>query len=517
MSAHLMAVHGSPLHPRDQAGAARALTFSLAGVGRAFGDFRALQPAHLSIQSGERVALLGPSGAGKSTLLRLLSTALMPTEGELRVLGADPSRLGGRGLRALRTRIGVIHQQFLLVPQASVFQNVVAGRLGHLSVARAILSMLSSAEAQRVHAVLSEVGLGSHLYERVDRLSSGEQQRVAIARMLYQDPEVIIADEPLASVDPVRAVDLVRLLSHFARGRTLIVSTHQLEPVLPFVTRVIGLRKGAVHFDKRTDELRQEDLKALYETVPLERTAQNVVHMVPRTSSARATEPQLITVGVGHGVEVGGLLRRLTELLKDRPGLRFKVCSTRSETLLQEVQAGRLDLALVDERRPASQELETEQLVEDPVLLVASPAFAGLPSGRVSASVVAGLPRVDWEHGSQLRAAVEEHFARSGTPLEAHAAVLELAGTAELMEAVAAGAGVAFVSSLAARPWLRSGALRQVPMSTLEELRHPLFAVYRKSSEKHGLLLELLGLVREAFGTLSGLGQGAAPRVELGS
>lgn len=514
MSAHLTAVRGSAPSPQDSEGAPRPLTFSLEGVGRSFGDFQALHPAHLSIQAGERVALLGPSGAGKSTLLRLLSTALMPTQGELMVLGADPRKLGVRGLRALRTRIGFIHQQFLLVPQASVFQNVVAGRLGHLSVARAILSILSSKEAERVHAVLTEVGLGSHLYDRVDRLSGGEQQRVAIARMLYQDPEVIIADEPLASVDPVRAADLVRLLSQFACGRTLIVSTHQLEPVLPFVTRVIGLRKGAIHFDKRTEELRQEDLNALYEAATPERSTK-VVHMVPRTSSLPAQDQRVVTVGVGHGVEVGGVLRRLTALLRDRPGLRFKVRSTQCATLLQELQAGQVDLALVDECRPSCLELKTEQIVEDPVLLVASPVLAGLPSGRVSAHVAASLPRVDWEPGSKLRMAVEEHFARSGAPLEPHAAVLEMGGTSEVMEAVAAGAGVAFISSLAARPWLRTGALRQVPVSALEDLRHPLFAVYPKSSEKHALITEFLGAIRGAFETLSG--QGAVSRVELGS
>jgi phosphonate transport system ATP-binding protein len=514
MSALSVAVRSAAEHLRDQDEPAKSLTFSLSGVGRAFGDYRALHPVHLTIREGERVALLGPSGAGKSTLLRLLSTALMPSEGQLSVLGADPQRLGARGLRALRTRIGVIHQQFLLVPQASVFQNVVAGRLGHLSLLRAVLSILSSAEAERVHAVLSDVGLGSHLYERVDHLSGGEQQRVAIARMLYQEPEVIIADEPLASVDPRRATDLLRLLSQFAHERTLIVSTHQIEPVLPYVSRVIGLRQGSILFDKRKEELGREDLMALY-AAPAQQGG-TVVHVSPRRVVTPALEPEVITVGVSRGVDMGLLLQGLSEHFKARPGLRFKLVSTRCATLLQELQAGKMDLAIVDECRPLGEELEVESLAEDEVLLVAGSAFASLPMEPLSLSMAASLQRIEWEPGSKLRTLVEEHFARSGVPLHSSAAVLETGGAAEVLDAVVAGVGVAFVSSLMARQLLQSGGVRRVAVSTLEELRHPLFAVYRKSGERGGPVAEFLEIVRDACGTLAAR-DSMEGRVETGS
>jgi phosphonate transport system ATP-binding protein len=244
--------------------ASSATAFALRGASKAFGGFDALRDVTLTIRAGERVAILGPSGAGKSTLLRLMTTAAMPTGGSVEVLGVPPQRLGFDELRALRSRIGMVHQQLLLVPQSSVFQNVLTGRLGRLSLLRASLALLSPRVAREVARVLEQVGLVSKIYERVDRLSGGEQQRVAIARVLYQEPEVLIADEPLSSVDPVRSLDLVRLLSQFARGRTLIVATHQLEPLLPYVSRVVGLREGRLLFDRHKDALTAEDLDRLY-------------------------------------------------------------------------------------------------------------------------------------------------------------------------------------------------------------------------------------------------------------
>ena len=169
-----------------------------------YGSRYALHPLSLTIRPGERVAVVGPSGAGKSTLLRLLATALQPTEGSIEVLGRSVDGLSSRALRRLRARIGTVHQQLHLVAQASVMQNVISGRLGSLSLPRALAALVSRAEAERVAAVLDQVGIADRLHERVDRLSGGEQQRVAIARALYQDPEIVIADEPVASVDPAR-------------------------------------------------------------------------------------------------------------------------------------------------------------------------------------------------------------------------------------------------------------------------------------------------------------------------
>src|SRR6266852_3800435 len=162
-------------------------------IGKRFGSFRALQGLDLTNRRGERVGIVGASGAGKTTLLRLLNTSLFPTEGTVQILGADPTRLNPSALRALRGRIGTVYQQLLLVPQVSVLQNVISGRLARISLWKAATSLWSRSEAERVAAVLDRVGLASKIYERVDRLSGGEQQRVAIARMLYQDTEMIIA------------------------------------------------------------------------------------------------------------------------------------------------------------------------------------------------------------------------------------------------------------------------------------------------------------------------------------
>ena len=242
----------------------QAPLFVLDRVSRRYGDFEALRDVSLTIRAGERVGLIGPSGAGKSTLLSLLNTARFPSSGSLRVLGEDPVRLSTRNLRRLRARVGTVHQSLDLVPQSSAFQNVVAGRLGQLSIFGALWALVSRREAAQVARLLARLGIADKIYERCDRLSGGEQQRVAIARVLHQSPEVLLADEPLASVDPARSVEIVQLLLRAAEGRTLVVSTHQLEPVLDQLTRVIGLRQGQVHFDKQVSELTAQDLASLY-------------------------------------------------------------------------------------------------------------------------------------------------------------------------------------------------------------------------------------------------------------
>src|SRR5713101_2572074 len=240
------------------------VTFELRGVAKQYGSLQALQPLDLTVEAGERLAVIGPSGAGKSTLLRLLNTSLRPSTGKVVVFGEETSRLPDKRLRAIRSRIGTIYQQYLLVPQVSVFQNVIAGRLGKTSLWRATWSLLSPNEADRVSRVLDRVGLAERIFERVDRLSGGEQQRVAIARLLYQDPEVLIADEPVASVDPTRASEILSLLGRLASERTLLVSTHRLDGVLPYVSRVIGIRCGQILFDKPKAALTVEDIAEVY-------------------------------------------------------------------------------------------------------------------------------------------------------------------------------------------------------------------------------------------------------------
>jgi len=257
----------SPHPAPDGTGAtarAGAAPVALRAAGRCYGAFRALQPLELEIRAGERVALVGPSGAGKTTALRLLATTLAPSEGRVEVLGEDPARLGARALRRLRARVGTIHQELHLVPQSTTFQNVVAGRLGRTTLAGALALLVSRREVTEVRELLAALGIADKLFERVDLLSGGERQRVAIARTLHQDPELVLADEPLSSVDPERASDVAALLSRAFAGRTLVVSTHHIDPLLPHVDRVVGLRAGELAFDVPSSRLRPNDLAALY-------------------------------------------------------------------------------------------------------------------------------------------------------------------------------------------------------------------------------------------------------------
>jgi phosphonate transport system ATP-binding protein len=234
------------------------------GAAKAYSGRRAVAPLSLSISEGERVAVLGPSGSGKTTLLHLMAGIIRPDSGSIELGGRSISDLGpGREAAGL---VGVIHQQYDLVPHLSVAHNVLAGRLGAWGVLRSLWSLISPQDLGLAENALERVGLLDRLYERTSRLSGGEQQRVAIARLLVQDPRVIVADEPVASLDPARARDLMILLSGVATdtGKTLISSLHSTELATEFFDRAIGLRDGAVVFDIPVASLNKAALDDLY-------------------------------------------------------------------------------------------------------------------------------------------------------------------------------------------------------------------------------------------------------------
>ncbi len=245
----------------------RVPAFELLGAGVRFGATRALSGLDLTVGPAERVAVIGPSGAGKSSLIRLLNGTLTPTEGRVRVLGCDLAAASPRALRRVQRQLGTIHQQFDLVEQLRAVHNVNAGRLGSWSLAMAVMSLLVPREVDRAQRALERVGIGDKLYERTGNLSGGEQQRVAIARVLVQRPAAVLADEPLASLDPARGREIMNLLHDISRemGTTLLASLHDVEIALERFERVVGLREGRIAFDDPPGRVSREAIKALYE------------------------------------------------------------------------------------------------------------------------------------------------------------------------------------------------------------------------------------------------------------
>lgn len=214
------------------------------------------------------VALIGPSGAGKTTLLRLVTGMLQPVTGEVVLYGVRPTDLKDT---AQRTRlVGMMQQRLDLVSQLSVRHNVDAGMLGRWGLARSLAALFLPLSYQPTNAALDRVGLAGRESERVSRLSGGEQQRVAMARLLVQDSEVIVADEPVSSLDPALADDLLGLLREISRerGRTVIASLHTPELARTHFDRAIGLRDGSVAFDVPASELTGELLDAVYRREP---------------------------------------------------------------------------------------------------------------------------------------------------------------------------------------------------------------------------------------------------------
>jgi len=241
--------------------------YRLESVRKEFGGQQvALDGIDLKIDQGEKVALIGPSGAGKTTLFRLLNCTLRPTSGKLYIADEDIAALHGQRLRHVRRRIGSVYQQHNLVPRLQVIHNVLAGQLGRWPTLRSLWSLCKPGDVELAHSALSQVEIAEKLFERTDELSGGQQQRVAIARVLVQNPEVILADEPVSSVDPTLASTIVRLLVDISRStrRTLLVSLHSVDLALAYFPRVVGIKQGRVAFDLSPDKINDDMLEDLY-------------------------------------------------------------------------------------------------------------------------------------------------------------------------------------------------------------------------------------------------------------
>ena len=234
-------------------------------VSKSYGRVQALASVSLAIEPGETVALAGPSGSGKTTLLYLLAGLEQPDTGEISIGGRSLSRLkSGRELAQL---VGMIHQQYDLVPHLPVVHNVLAGRLGQWGLFSSIVSLVWPRERQMALDLLARLGIADKINERTSHLSGGEQQRVAIARLMAQSPRLILADEPVASLDPARAEEMLALLTNLTRssGRTLVVSLHSPHLIQKYCSRVVGLWRGGLEFDSPTSPATGMMLDHLYD------------------------------------------------------------------------------------------------------------------------------------------------------------------------------------------------------------------------------------------------------------
>ena len=230
----------------------------------AAGTFNALRELDLTVARGEFVTLLGPSGAGKSTLLRCINGLVAASSGSVKVNGLSVADV--RGLHAIRCKTGMIFQHYNLVKRLSVLQNVLCGRLSHNGTLTSLLRLFPRSDVDLSMSCLERVGLADKAHNRADQLSGGQQQRVGIARALAQQPDLILADEPVSSLDPCSARGVLELLHdiNVRDGLTIIASLHNMQLAVAFGSRVIGMRHGRLCLDSQAERLDEGTLHDLY-------------------------------------------------------------------------------------------------------------------------------------------------------------------------------------------------------------------------------------------------------------
>jgi len=239
---------------------------SIEGLSRRFGSKTAVDNVSLKLESGRFVGVIGRSGAGKSTLLRMINRLEQPSSGRIRFNDVDVTRLSGAALAAWRARCAMIFQQFNLVGRLDVLTNVLIGRLNHSSTLRSVLQLWPEKDIALALSALEQLDIASLATQRAGSLSGGQQQRVAIARALVQEPEIVLADEPIASLDPrnTRIVmdALLRINRHF--GITIICNLHSLELARAYCDRLVGMANGRVVFEGGPSELTDTVARELY-------------------------------------------------------------------------------------------------------------------------------------------------------------------------------------------------------------------------------------------------------------
>src|SRR5918911_4742693 len=229
------------------------------------GSVRGLDDLSLTVPEGEFLVLIGLSGSGKSTLLRCINRLIEPSSGSIILDDVNVTAASPAELRKIRRSIGMIFQQFNLVKRSTVLTNVLHGRLGYASTWQSLLSHYGEEDYRRAVVNLDRVGLRERAHNRADRLSGGQQQRVAIARALMQEPKIMLADEPVASLDPATSHSVLKYLQQINReGMTVICSLHFLSLARTYGTRVVALKAGRLMFDGKPSEIDQRRFKEIY-------------------------------------------------------------------------------------------------------------------------------------------------------------------------------------------------------------------------------------------------------------
>lgn len=263
---------GLGLAAAPDGGSPRGPVVSLAGLRKSFGQRRILDGLDLAIPAGESLALIGANGTGKSTLLRMIVRLTEADEGRIEVLGEPVRQLGGASLKRFRARVGVVFQKHNLVARISALSNVVHGVQARRSGPRSWAQCLApKAVREEAMACLEAVGLADKAMQRADSLSGGQSQRVAIARMLMQRPELVLADEPDASLDPRAGREIMELLFRLTRdkGLTLVFVSHHMAHAIGFSDRIVGLAQGGIAMDRRALHCREAELEAFFEEAPV--------------------------------------------------------------------------------------------------------------------------------------------------------------------------------------------------------------------------------------------------------
>lgn len=259
---------------------------SLAGVSKRFPNGTlALDNVSMTVPTGQLLSLIGLSGSGKSTLMRHLNGLHKPTSGTVNVMGVEVSSASNRALRGVRRNVGFVFQQFGLVGRATCLENVLSGALGRLRGPRYGVFSYPRSLRREAFDHLERVGLAPQAYQRADTLSGGQMQRVAIARTLMQRPQLLLADEPVASLDPESSHQVLELLLRVAteENMTVIVTLHQVELALGWAHRIVGLRDGRVVLDRDARGLTQVDVMEVYQRVDRE---SNLASGAPNTVAA---------------------------------------------------------------------------------------------------------------------------------------------------------------------------------------------------------------------------------------